>query len=319
MKPIVFIHKMDAENQQQWLDIFTNLLPKERFVLQEQLTDEEALSIELAIVANPDVKILERFPNLIWVQSLWAGVESLVDSFKEFNEQKANETKLVRLIDPHLADTMAEAVLTWTLYLHRNIPEYIAQQRNKIWKEIPCLASKNIRVSILGAGELGLASIQRLLQSGYQVNCWSRSHKEIEGVKHYNGDEGLISLLKNTDILVCLLPLTQQTYQLLNKETLCYLPLGAKLINFARGGIINHADLLKLLDLQQISHAVLDVFEQEPLQTNSPLWTHPNISILPHISATTNIETASKVVANNILIFRKEGTIPTSVDLKKGY
>ena len=319
MKPIVFIHKMNAENQQQWLDAFTHLLPKECFVLQEQLSDEDALNIELAIVANPDVKILQRFPNLVWVQSLWAGVESLVEIFKQFNQQKQIQTKLVRLIDPQLADTMAEAVLTWTLYLHRNIPEYSAQQRNQIWKELPCKAAQHMRISILGAGELGQASMQRLLQNNYQVNSWSRTHKEFKDVTHYSGDDGLVSLLQNTDILICLLPLTKQTHKLLNKQSLIHLPVGAKLINFARGGIINHEELIVLLDSQHISHAVLDVFEQEPLQANSPLWTHPNISVLPHISASTNLQSASQVVADNISTYRKDGTIPESVDLKKGY
>ena len=286
--------------------LLSQLLPNEHILLPEELSDEQALNVDIAIVANPDVKILERFPNLIWVQSLWAGVESLVDSFKQLNKQKNKQTKLVRLIDPQLADTMAEAVLTWTLYLHRNIPEYMAQQRNKIWKEIPCPAAENLRVSILGAGELGQAAMQKLLQNNFQVNSWSRSHKAFEGITHYSGEDGLLSLLQNTDILVCLLPLTPQTNKLLNKETLSHLPTGAKLINFARGGIINHDDLQALLDSRKIGHAVLDVFEQEPLKANSPLWENANISILPHISATTNLQSASQVVATNILKYREK-------------
>jgi len=319
MKTIVFIHKMDIETQQNWLEAFSGLLPQENIVLEHQLTDKEALNIELAIVANPDLETLERFPNLIWVQSLWAGVESLVEGVKQLNQQKQTQTKLVRLIDPQLANTMAEAVLTWTLYLHRNIPEYIRQQSNKIWKEIPCATAQNVRVSILGAGELGQASMQRLLQNNYQVNSWSRTHKEFKGATHYSGDDGLITLLQNTDILVCLLPLTKETYKLLNKQSLSHLPHGAKLINFARGGIVEHDDVLVLLDNKHISHAVLDVFEKEPLPTNNALWEHPYISILPHISATTNLQSASQVVASNILKFREDGSIPNSVDLNKGY
>ena len=218
MKCIVFITNMTSKEQKIWLGVLSQLLPNEHVLLPEELSDEQALNVDIAIVANPNVAVLERFPNLIWIQSLWAGVESLVDSFKQLNEHKQVETKLVRLIDPHLADTMAEAVLTWTLYLHRNIPEYIAQQRNKIWKQIPSPAAESLRVSILGAGELGQAAMQKLLQNNFQVNSWSRTHKAFEGITHYSGDDGLISLLQNTDILVCLLPLTPQTNKLLNKK-----------------------------------------------------------------------------------------------------
>jgi len=297
MKCIVFITNMTSKEQKIWLGVLSQLLPNEHVLLPGELSDEQALNVDIAIVANPNVAVLERFPNLIWIQSLWAGVESLVDSFKQLNEHKQVQTKLVRLIDPHLADTMAEAVLTWTLYLHRNIPEYIAQR----------------------AGELGQAAMQKLLQNNFQVNSWSRSPKMFEGVTHYSGEDGLLSLLQNTDILVCLLPLTPQTYRLLNKQTLSHLPTGAKLINFARGGIINHDDLQALLDSKKIGHAVLDVFEQEPLKANSPLWEHANISILPHISATTNLQSASQVVAENILNYRENAVIPESVDLKQGY
>jgi len=319
MKYIVFITNMSSKEQQIWLNTFSQLLPNEQFVLPEELTDEAALAVDIAIVANPDVNVLKRFPHLQWVQSLWAGVESLIPYFQKRNEKKETSIPLVRLIDPQLAETMAEAVLAWTLYLHRTMPEYAAQQRNKIWRPIDCPLAKHIRVSILGAGELGQASMKRLLQNHYQVNAWSRQPKVLPGVNHYSGEEGLVSLLQNTDILICLLPLTAQTHHLLDQQTLMHLPKGSKLINFARGGIINHEDLYALLEQRHLHHAVLDVFEQEPLDANSPLWTHPHITVLPHISATTNLASASQVVANNISLFRDKGVIPKSVDLIQAY
>ncbi|WP_191600572.1 2-hydroxyacid dehydrogenase [Marinomonas algicola] len=319
MSPIVFIHSMDTVNQEQWLAQFNLLLPNETIVLEHQLTDEEASRVELAIAANPSVEVLARFPNLIWVQSLWAGVEAMVRSFRSINMAKARPTQLVRLIDPTLANTMSEAVLTWSLYLYRNIPEYLAQQKQNMWRPIPYPVIETVQVSVLGTGELGIASMNALVNQGFSVNSWSRNHKDIANVSHYSGKEGLVSLLKKTDILICLLPLTDHTQKLLNKETLGLLPKGAKLINFARGGIINHDDLTSLLDAGHLSHAVLDVFEEEPLSKDSPLWQHPKLSILPHISATTNVDSASKVVANNINNYRKNGTIPSSVDLERGY
>jgi len=326
MASIVFIHNLSKEDQDAWLSLFKTLLPNETIVLPESLTDEQAQHIDLAIVANPDVKVLTRFTNLVWVQSLWAGVEAIVESFRAFNDtpngnknKKIQGVKLVRLIDPQLAHTMAEAVLAWTLYLHRNIPEYAAQQRQKIWQQISCPTAHNVRVSVLGAGELGICAMQTLVQQSYQVNSWSRTAKNINKVTHFFGEEGLINLLENTDILVCLLPLTKQTRGLLNARLFRCLPKGAKFINFARGGIANYSDLVTVLDEGHLSHAVLDVFEQEPLKTSSSLWEHPKVSVLPHISAMTNRETASQVIANNIVRFRQDGSIPQSVDLERGY
>ncbi len=319
MKTIAFIHSIDKISQDNWLAQFNTLLPDETIVLAEQLTDTQASQIELAIVANPSVDALKRFPNLIWVQSLWAGVEKIVDTFRLLNSEKEHPTQLVRLIDPYLAETMAEAVLTWSLYLYRNIPEYMQQQKQKVWNPIPCPNIETVQVSVLGTGELGTVSMEALVSQGFNVNSWSRGHKDIKNVTHYSEKEGLNSLLQKTDILICLLPLTDHTYKLLNKKTLGLLPKGAKVINFARGGIINHDDLINALDTGHLSHAVLDVFEKEPLTKDSPLWHHPKVSVLPHISATTNVETASKIVADNIKNFRINGAIPESVDLEKGY
>ncbi len=322
MNPIAFIHTVDSEEQAKWLKEFSVLLPGEHIVLPESLTDDQARRVEVAIVANPDVEVLKRFPNLIWVHSLWAGVEGIVNTFRSLEtvvNSTKNSTQLVRLIDPNLAKTMAEAVLTWTLYLYRNIPEYMAQQKLKLWQPIPFPDINTVQVSVLGAGELGTASSSALANQGFCVNTWSRGHKEILNATHYSGTSGLRALLQKTDILICLLPLTEQTYKLLNKEAFHLLPKGARFINFGRGAIINHDDLLDALDEGHLAHAVLDVFEQEPLPQNSPLWQHPKISILPHISAPTNVETAAKIVAKNILRYREDGTIPVSVDLAKGY
>ncbi len=330
MAIIAFIHAMDQDNEQRWLLRLNQLLAdnteayvegvSDIVVSANDLSNEQAATVELAIVANPDVDELARFSRLIWVQSLWAGVEAMVPKFAGINRQRAgHEIKLVRLIDPFLAQTMAEAVLAWTLFLHRNMAQYAAQQQKKIWRELPCDPASEIRVSILGAGELGRAAIDVLLHMGYQVNSWSRSAKDISGVGNYSGAEGLTELLTTTDILVCLLPLTEQTKHIINKQTLNLLPRGAKIINFARGGIINHTDLLEALDNAHIEHAVLDVFEQEPLIADSPLWSHPHISVLPHISATTNLATASRVAIDNIINYRQYGAIPASVDLQRGY
>ncbi len=323
MSVIVFIHRLCEEDQQQWLERLKLLLPNEEIVPSQQLSQSQIELVEIAIVADPDPKVLEQYVSLIWVQSLWAGVEKLVDSFRLLNQQRACDDKpgiqLVRLIDPQLATTMAEAALAWTLYLHRHIPEYMQQQREKLWRPLHCPTAGEVRVSIMGSGELGMAAIRALVNQGYQVNGWSRSAKSVAGVQHFSGYCQLPDLLKVTDVLICLLPLTAESRGLLNADAFEHLPKGAKLINFARGGIINHLDLQKYLASGHLAHAVLDVFEQEPLTPDSPLWDDPKISILPHISAATNLDSASLIAANNILGYRAQGAIPQAVDLGRGY
>jgi len=168
-------------------------------------------------------------------------------------------------------------------------------------------------------GALGLASIKVLLQQNYKVSCWSRRKKSISSANSFSSLEHLPLALEQTDILINLLPLTPETKGLLNKPLLSNLPVGAKLINFSRGPVVDYTALLELLDSGKMSHAILDVFEQEPLTSSSPLWGHPQISILPHISAPTNMLTASQIVADNILQYRANKVLPTTVDLNRGY
>lgn len=322
MANILFLSSLPPVEDQQWLAHFKKQLPHDTILPIEKISEQQAHTIEIAIVANPDPSLLTQFPNLVWIHSLWAGVERLVEGISNLNSAQAiqlDNVKLVRLVDPQLARTMAEAALTWTLFLYRNLPQYAAQQRRKIWHPLPVTCIEKTTVSILGAGELGLASSEALCRQGFNVKCWSRSEKNINGVEHFSGLQQLAKMLQQTDILLCLLPLTPSTRGLLNKDMLNNLPRGAKLINFARGAIVNHDHLLELLDSEHLSHAVLDVFEQEPLPTDSALWEHPNVSVLPHISATTNLHSASKIVASNIQQYHQSGQIPESIDLSRGY
>jgi len=313
MKTIVFVSELAKDIQSQWLNLIQKQLINETILLPHQISESQGLHIDIAIVANPDPKELARFPNLVWIQSLWAGVENLV------NMATKKPVKLVKLVDPQLAKTMAESVLAWTLYLQRNMPEYTQQQVIKQWRPLASIMSEDLRVSVLGTGSLGIAALNTLKKLDYQLSCWSRRPKQLSGIKHYSSLSDLKVMLSKTDILINLLPLTQDTYHLLNTELLLKLPKGSKLINFSRGAIIDNKALLNLLESRHISHAVLDVFEHEPLATDDPIWTHPNITVLPHISAPTSMLSAVKVVASNIINYRENNIIPDSVDVKQGY
>ncbi|KZM42564.1 2-hydroxyacid dehydrogenase [Marinomonas sp. SBI22] len=333
MKHIVFLSRLTDEAQFLWLEHLNSQLQNQTVLLPDQIPEGEEALVDIAIVSNPNPEDLLRYPNLVLVQSLWAGVEGLVQALKSdvFNKAGFNKTsldkesfnkasfQLIRLVDPTLAQSMAESVLAWTLYLQRNMPSYAKQQGQKQWRKLQHRDSKDLRISMLGAGKLGLASLSLLQQLNYSLSCWTRSPKVLDGIRHYHGRDGLKAMMEQTDILINLLPLTPNTHHMLNNETLAWLPKGAKLINFSRGAVVNTADLLACLDSGQIEHAVLDVFEQEPLPVESEVWSHPKITVLPHISAPTNKETAAKIVADNIHLYRTENKLLESVDIKLGY
>jgi len=314
MKSIVpFISMLPKADIDEWLKVLKKKLPKERIVKFSSLKKSDYKKIDVAIVANPNPTEVKKLINLKWVQSVWAGVEKLVESFK------GEKVKIIRLVDPEMNRTMAEAVLSWVLYLHRDMHFYRIQQNKRIWKENDYIKPSKKIVSFIGLGELGSASAVKLIKNGFNVCGWSRGKKNISKVKSFTGKLGLKKMLKQTDILVCLIPLTKQTKYLLNYKTLSYLKRGASIINFARGAVINVKDLVRHLNSGKIKHAVLDVFEQEPLPKASILWKHKNVTVLPHISAHTNMETASDIFYKNIKMYRLKNRIPKSVDKVRGY
>jgi glyoxylate/hydroxypyruvate reductase len=314
MKSIVpFISMLPKADIDQWLKILKKKLPMERIVKFSNLKKSDYKKIDVAIVANPNPTEVKKLVNLKWIQSVWVGVEKLVESFK------SERVKIVRLVDPEMNRTMSEAVLSWVLYLHRDMHFYQVQQNKRVWKEADYIKPSKKIVSIIGLGELGSASAAKLIENGFNVCGWSRGKKNIKKVKSFTGELGLKNMLKQTDILVCLIPLTRNTKYLLNYKMLSYLKKGASIINFARGAIINAKDLVKHLNSGRIKHAVLDVFEQEPLPKTSILWKHKNVTVLPHISAHTDMDTASSIVCKNIKIYRLKNRIPKSVDMARGY
>ncbi|RXK08012.1 2-hydroxyacid dehydrogenase [Halarcobacter bivalviorum] len=314
MKRIVpFVSGCDEETTNLWLEHLQAQMSEYKIILFEELSEEQKLSSTVAIVANPNPKDIAQLKNLKWIQSLWAGVEKLLQDLPN------SYFKIVRMTDPQLANTMAQSVLAWTLYLHKNMPLYLKQQKQKQWKQHIEVLPEERNILVLGLGNLGKESTKKLKENGFSVSGWARSKKEIENVETFYGNDGLIQALKSADIVVCLLPLTDETKNLLNKEKLDLLHKKASIINFARGAIIDYEYLAKKLDKKELCHAVLDVFDIEPLPTSSSLWENENITVLPHISALTNLKTASKIASKNILEYFEKGIIPDFVDTKKGY
>lgn len=313
MTVIPFFSTTKDWQRSQWLETLQGQLPEFRVLHADDCSDAEKLAARVAIVASPDPASITEFPDLEWIQSLWAGVEALLVI------PGLEKIPVVRMIDPMLADTMAEAVLAWALYLHREMPAYRAQQSERRWRALPAIQSENRRIGLLGYGELGQKSAEKLAENHFRISAWSRTPKTVAIANHYHGKDGLQTILGESDILVCLLPLTNDTFHLLDNESLASMKVGAQLINFGRGGLIDTSALLHQLDKHHLNHAVLDVFETEPLPADSPLWTHPGVTVLPHISAPTNTETASKIAAANVRTWFETGRIPKAVERHTGY
>lgn len=310
---IPFISQLPEDEENIWIAKLNQALPDEKIVHFSCFPQAEKKHCQLAIVANPNTELLAEFENLTWLHSVWAGVEHLMKSLAD------TPIEVVRLIDPTLSQSMSEAVLAWCLYLHRDMPRYAKQQKNKHWQQHQLVPTSARRIGILGLGELGQVSAKQLYQNGFKVMGWSRTAKTIANITSYSGDSGLAEMVAQSDILVCLLPLTPATQGIVNQQLLAQLPQGSAVINFARGGIINTDELLNALNNHHLSHVVLDVFEHEPLSNESALWQHPDITILPHISAPTNLSSACEIVAKNIMSFRATGQIPKAVSKVNGY
>jgi glyoxylate/hydroxypyruvate reductase A len=235
-----------------------------------------------------------QFSRLRGVLSLWAGVERIV----------ANDTlrvPLTRMVDSGLREGMVEWVCAHVLRYHMNIDRHITSQSGTWDPQIPPLA-RNRNVGILGLGALGKACATTLTNLNFTVSGWSLSQKSIANITCYAGDE-LPDLLQTCEILVLLLPLTEDTENIPNADTLARLPKGSRILNPGRGALIDDAALLAALRSGHIAHATLDVFRTEPLPPEDPYWAHPNVTVTPHIASETRPDSAAQVIAENIRRF----------------
>lgn len=311
--PIALVSTLRPDQEARYRSSLAAAMPEEQIVPARELTVTQRERVRIAIVANPDPTDLAALPNLVWLHSLWAGVEQLVERWPK------DGPPIVRLIDPEMSRTMAEAVLAWTLYLHRDMPAYRQQQHARVWQQHDYRKPSSKTIGLLGLGALGTAAARRLVDAGFTVLGWSRSPKILPGIETLSNADGLDELLRRSDIVVCLVPLTTDTRGLLDAQRLHAMKPGAALINFARGPIVVADALLAALDSEHLSHAVLDVFDEEPLAPDSRFWSHPRVTVLPHVSAPTDFDTAAAVVAANVARYRATGVVPPGVDPSLGY
>lgn len=313
MKPVVPVFGQLTDAQLQgWLGALQAKTDCVLFKPLSALNSLEREQTKVAVVANPIMADINQLPNLVWVHSLWAGVEKLIEHFKTTTVQ------LVRLEDPNLGLVMSEAALTWCLYLSRNMHHYRQSQNAKQWAPLPYTDTRERQIAVLGLGNLGKAIAQRLQANGFNVIGWRRNQTRHESLSCVIGLEALPALLASSDIVINVLPHTPDTQGLLNQQRLGQMKKGAQLINFGRGSALDESALLAALEAN-LDYAVLDVFEQEPLPKDHLFWGHPKIAVLPHISAPTSQKHASHIVVENLERFIRNGELPNTVDVKRGY
>jgi glyoxylate/hydroxypyruvate reductase A len=235
------------------------------------------------------------YPNLKLISALGAGYEHILG-----DPDRPKGVPVVRLIDVKLTQAMTEYVLLHVLRYHRQLPEFEAFQRERRWSKLPPPDTDARRVGILGLGALGVDAAQRLAALGFPVAAWSRTPKCVDNVEVFHGAAQRDAFAARTDILVCLLPLNAETRGIIGTKLLSKLPRGAYVINPARGGHVVDAELIAALDSGHIAGATLDVFHTEPLPAEHPFWTHPKITVTPHVASTTNPRSAIPQIVENI-------------------
>ncbi len=274
--------------------------------------------VRYAAVWKPRAGELAAFANLRVIFNLGAGVDALI------SDASLPKLPIVRVAVDDLTRRMTEYVVLHVLAHHRGEIYLRASQREKRWEPKYQWPAGAISVGIMGLGNLGSDAAEALKILGFKVSGWSRLAKHVPGVTCFHGKDGLEPFLNQTNILVCLLPLTAETRHILNRNLLSMLdrnsPLGAPvLINAGRGGLQNEAELLECLNDGTLGAATLDVFETEPLPPDSPFWTHPNVLLTPHNAADTDPDAISKYVAAQIERFEAGQALENVVDLTRGY
>jgi glyoxylate/hydroxypyruvate reductase A len=311
---LLLVGRLDDAERDVWLAALREALPDDELLLSRDGVD--AAQIEVALAANPPPGALAGLPTLRLIQSLWAGVDRLLA-----DDTLPRDVPIARMVDPAMTQAMVQTVLWAVLSLHRGFFGYQAQQRAGQWRPHAQRRAEEVGVAVLGCGEMGRAAAAALAAQGYRVAAWSRTPAThaMAGVAHAHGREALGPLLSRCAIVVNLLPLTPDTRGLLDAACLARLPRGAGVVNFARGAHVVDADLLAALDSGQVGHAVLDVFHREPLPAEHRYWTHPAVTLLPHVAAQTDARSAAQVAARNIAALKAGAPLAHRVDRQRGY
>lgn len=311
---IIFYHP--TFDSKQWIDGISKRLPQARVRAWHR---DDTQPADYALVWHPPHEMLAPRTTLKGIFALGAGVDAIITQEQRQPGTLPPGVPLLRLEDTGMALQMQEYALATVLRYFRRMDEYQLLQQQKQWRPLTPHQHEDFTIGILGAGVLGSCVAEKLIGMNFDVRCWSRSLKDIASVKSFFGDEQLQAFASGSKLLINLLPNTPQTAGILNQRLFSHLQEHAYLINLARGMHLVEGDLLRALDSGQVAAATLDVFVEEPLPGMHPFWSHPRVSITPHIGANTLPEQAMDNIAANIIAI-EEGRTPTGlVNLTRGY
>ena len=309
----LLIYGLDTRigNAKAWRDTFAEKLPD--LELRVWPDAGEAADIESLAFMAPDFDVLPAFPNLKAMFSRSAGVEAFVD------HPKLPKVPLGKMEPPGGDPMMTEYVVMHVLRFHRDMPGYQEAQANREWRRTRIVRPEERRVGFLGYGMMAKAPALGLKSLGFPVSAWVRSPREQGEVPIFHGRDQLERFLNQTDIAVCLLPLTRETEGIFCARTFAMMPRGAMLVNVGRGKHVVEADLIRALDSGQLSYAALDALWPEPLPTDSPLWLHPKITVMPHVARRPTVPQLVTEIAANIRSLQAGGGLLQEIDVAMGY
>jgi len=308
---------MDSWRPESWENAIHAVDPQRRVnIWPDRMGD--AADVRYALVWRPPHGSLKSLKGLEVIFNLGAGVDHLLA------DPTLPDKPIVRVVLDDMTMRMSEYVVWQVLRHHRQGPLIAANQQSKVWHPVEQWAASAVRIGIMGLGVLGEDAAKKLAMLGFQVAGWSRSPKTIAGVECFSSEGGLDRFLARSDILVVLLPLTAATRGIIDARLLCKLakdgPLGGPvLINAGRGGLQVEADIVKCLDKGELFAASLDVFETEPLPSESPLWHHPKVTVTPHIAADSDPRSIVTYIMGQIRRHEAGEPLAHVVDRKRGY
>ncbi|NBC36432.1 glyoxylate/hydroxypyruvate reductase A [Novosphingobium sp. FSY-8] len=305
------LHYGDEARGRLWAEIFARDCPQVDFRCWPDVGDADDIRYLVAWTLTPE--LIAALPRLEVLFSVGAGVDQLDLSLLP------PHVRLIRMIEPGITTTMAEYVTMATLMLHRDMPVLMQAQRTGDWPHPHVRMAHECRVGIMGLGELGQAVAAMLGPIGFRLSGWSRSPRQIAGMECHHGADGLEVFLRGAQILICLLPLTDETRGILCRDTFAKMPPGAGLINVARGGHLVQDDLIPALDDGLLSAVVLDVCSPEPLPKTHAFRADPRIILTPHIAGVTRHDTAIHSLIDNVRAVLAGQGVAGDVDRARGY
>jgi len=298
-----------------WIAALEKQLPGARVREWKRGDNERA---DYALVWHPPVEMLQG-RDLKAVFALGAGVDSILSKLQAHPEMLPQSIPLFRLEDTGMGLQMQEYAVSQVLHWFRRFDDYQALKQETRWQPLDEYTREEFTIGIMGAGVLGSKVAESLLAWGFPVRVWSRSPKNWPHVKSFAGSDELGEFLRETRVLINLLPNTAETVGIINHSLLEQLQDHSYLLNLARGVHVNEDDLLRALENGKLKVAMLDVFSREPLPVESPLWRHPRVAMTPHIAAVTRPQEAIAYIGKTITGLENGEAVTGQVDRSRGY